>query len=101
MPRELVFNQKAIQDFKSIQIYISYKFGEDAGERFENDLLKKIDFIAVSPALYPVFQKLKTGNRHKCVFKRKTIILFRYNSKKLFIDAIKDARSNWQSIELN
>jgi plasmid stabilization system protein ParE len=88
----------AFESLNSILLYLYTGFGEKIGDAYFRDFEIVLSSLAENPAMYPLLDKKNNSKVHKCVFKKLTIILYRFDYETLYIHSILDARSNWQTI---
>ena len=95
MARQLKIAKRAEANLQKIAAYISDNFGDARAERYLSEIVEQLGRIRDNPEYFPIEESLK-GSPRKCVFKKKTIILFRFTFKTVTVSVIRDARSNWK-----
>jgi plasmid stabilization system protein ParE len=95
--KKLIISESAARGLESIFFYLAPEFGEKQAKIYKKELLDHLRFIQKNPLLFPFLSKEK-GIRHT-YFQSLTVILYEVRKDSIYIDAIKDVRSNWQSID--
>ena len=95
--RQIRLSDAAINGFASITDYLEWKFDHKTALAYRDSVLTTLDRIAVIPLSNPLLNAKKDKNLYKCVFRKKTIILYRLTDGWIEVEAIRDARSDWQS----
>jgi plasmid stabilization system protein ParE len=95
MQRQLRFSQRALFNLEKIADYIADTFGQKRADQFLAEMSLQFERIRDNPERYPI-EYSRSRVTHRCVFQKRTILLFRFSSKEVHILAIRDARSNWK-----
>jgi plasmid stabilization system protein ParE len=92
--KKLIVSEDAARGLESIFFYIAPEFGEKRAKIYKKELLDHLRFIQKNPLLFPFFDK-ENDMRHT-YFQSLTVILYEVRKDSIYINAIKDVRSNWK-----
>ena len=97
MSRVLIYSDEAVAGLAQIAAHIS-KASQNRAVQYLDEVSDVIESLLIFPASYPIANPDKDPDLHKMTFQKLTIVLYRYDDAQVYIENIRDARSNWVAL---
>ncbi len=97
MSRKVVVSKTAEKKLEDLFAYLIREWSAKVKADFIEKLDSSIEIIKNQPELFPMSKKAKS--LRKCVITKQTILYYRFNSKRINIVTIFDARQNPNKLE--
>lgn len=94
--RTLVLSTKAIDGIHQIALYIRQTSFEQAVQ-YQKGVRSSMDLLLPFPESCPLADGLRDSSLRRKVFNKRTIILYTFDEEHVYIEAVRDARSNWKA----
>ena len=96
MQRQLRTSSKAYRQFGKIAAYVGRSFGTFVLENYIASWQQFKVAVKANPLQYPFYDELRGKRYHKAVLQNLTVILFTFDDEQVMVEAIYDARLDWQ-----
>lgn len=97
MPRQLEFAAEAQLQLESILDYLAESFQVNVLARFLDRWMFFAETVKEHPLRYPYYGTQDGIRLHKAVVLEMTVVLFSFTDAKVTVQAVFDARSDWQN----
>ena len=94
MTRVLIYSDEAVEGLAQIAAGIS-KLSQRRAIQYLDEVSMVVESLLLLPASYPVADPAKNPDLRKMTFQKLTIVLYWFDDTQVYVENIRDARSNW------